>query len=435
MTRGYFDELAGRLADVVRRSRTGLEPAKLGFVQAQARGRQSNRVERGSSTHDALSALIFRGVGAPEGSPPLAILAVFGAHATVSHPVPPRLGGDYPAALAAELKRRAGARMVLFAAGAVGDASPSRPKAASQAASAVALGSLLADDLMTALPSARFDAEVVVGNLRLDADLPPVRLPFASPRLRFSPLATWWIADRRTHLHAVRLGPAVLVGFPGDYSGHLADRLAASTRGVGLSAVATSFDGDYRGYLVSGRIFRGVPCYETRWMNFYGAWAGEYLNDLARRMVDRLSDGGACLARPPAADDRPPRSALALLLAGTIIAGWRRPGDLGRLLGWVGWPTIAVGVSAVLASAVDPDAAAWATFGLPAWARMVGLAPGIVALVLASRGRWVEAALPLAMACLLLAASWVVVLMTARGLARSGLKGCRGAARTATTAI
>ncbi len=282
----FFESLANQLAGVVKRSRTKTEPAEMAFVEVQARDRQRNRVDPALPTHDALSSLIFRPLGAPSDAPPLAILVVFGAHATVSHPVPPRLGGDYPAALASELKRRTGARSVLFASGAVGDASPARPRAPSQSKSAEALGVALANDLRTALPSARFAREIEVGSLRLEVDLPPVRLPFFAANLRFSPLLTWWIADRQTHLHALRLGPAVLVGFPGDYSGHLADRLDESTRDLGLSTVATSFDGDFRGYLVSEDVFRRKPCYETRWMSFYGPWLGEYFNDLARRMVE-----------------------------------------------------------------------------------------------------------------------------------------------------
>lgn len=428
----FFDELAGKLADVVRRSRADLEPAELSFVQVEAKGRQSNRVDRGSSTHDALSALVFRPARAPEGSSPLAILAVFGAHATVSHPLPPRLSGDYPSALASELKRRTGARSVLFASGAVGDASPSRPKAASQHASAEGLGSALADDLMAALPSARFEKNVAVGNLRLEVDLPPVRLPFVSGRLRFSPLATWWIADRRTHLHAVRLGPAVLVGFPGDYSGHLADGLAASTRGDGVSTVATSFDGDFRGYLVSGPVFRGISCYETRWMSFYGPWTGDYLNDVARRMVRRLSGRPGDPPRPAwDGRDDAPRVALAALLAASLVVAGRRRREAVEMARRAGFATVAIASASLLAFEVAPDAVAWASFGLPSWARMAGAPLGALALALASR-RPTRVALPFAAACALLSASWIVALMIARGWARSGLSARPGAARTAT---
>ena len=418
----FFDRLAGQLGEAMARSRQRLDPAEMAFLQARPTGRQVNRVDRSLPTHDALSALAFRPLGAAEGSPPLAILTSFGAHATVSHPVPPRLGGDYPAALASELKRATGARSVLFAAGAVGDASPARPKAASPFESSRLLGAGLAGDLAAALPSARYEREIVVGNLRLDVDLPPVRIPFFSSRLRFSPLATCWVADRRTHLHALRLGPAVLLGFPGDYSGHLADRLDDLARPSGLAAVATSFDGDFRGYLVSGAVFFRKSCYETRLMNFYGPWAGDYLNDLASRMADRLSDNPRSPARPKAdASGVAPAMILAAFLAASAAIAWRKRSEVPGLVGRAGYATTALGGLALLAVLVAPDLTAWATFGLPVRVRLLGLPLGLVALLPWSRARSGRAGAIWATALVLLSSSWVFALMAARGWAKWGL--------------
>jgi len=415
----FFDELADKLAEVVRASRAKLEPAEFGFVQVTTKNRQSNRVERGGSTHDPLSALIFRPIDPSNGTNPIAILTVFGAHATVSHPIPPRLGADYPSNLVAELKRRTGARMVLFAAGAVGDASPSRPRAVSQAQSAAILGAGLADDLMTALPLASFFREVELANLRLPVDLPPVRLPFLTRWLRFSPLATWWIADRETHLHAVRIGPAVLVGFPGDYSGDLADRLASPTRAYGLSLVATSFDGDFRGYLVSSRIFRDVSCYETRWMNFYGPNLGDYLNDLARRMVSQVTLGPVEASRKSRDDlDEWCRIILSILLAFGFYANWRRLGDLAAS---AGWGTLVILALSLITFLVRPTAIDWARFGLPEWVRLGGGPLGLLGLWLA-RKRPSRAPLTLGLAIGLLSANWLVVLILVRGWLKSRLR-------------
>ncbi|WP_435011843.1 neutral/alkaline non-lysosomal ceramidase N-terminal domain-containing protein (plasmid) [Tundrisphaera lichenicola] len=417
----YFETLAGQLARVIRQSRAGLEPAELGFVQVQAPGRQRNRVDPSMPTHDALSGLVFRAPGSSSSTTPIAVLAVFGAHATISHPVPPRLGGDYPAAMVAELKRITGARSVLFASGAVGDASPERPKARSGRRSAEALGKALAGDLAAALPSIRFDPEPEVANLRLEVDLPPVRLPFFSSWLRFSPALTWWIADRRTHLHAIRLGPAVLVGFPGDYSGHLATALAGYTRESGLSSVATSFDGDFRGYLVSGDVFRRKSCYETRWMNFYGPGLGDTFNDLARRMFDRLAGNS-----PPPALASPdlgelgPRFGLATLLVTSLVVVRRRP-DLAGLLRRSGRLTVGVALAASLAFVIDPGLVDWAEVGIPRWLQLAGLPVGGWAIVRAGRRGSGETALLLGAGCALLSSSWLVVLMVLRGWVVAGL--------------
>jgi hypothetical protein len=286
---------------------------------------------------------------------------------------------------------------------------------------------------MAALPSARFARDVEVASLRLDVDLPPVRLPFFCAGLRFGPLLTWWIADRRTHLHALRLGPAVLVGFPGDYSGHLADRLAEATRPAGLATVATSFDGDFRGYLVSGRVFREKSCYETRWMSFYGPWAGESLNDLARRMVDRLAGVPPAGARPASGPaEVASRIALAGLLAAAMVLGWRRRREAGEAARRFGLPTVAIAAAAVIAFEVDPGLVDWSTFGLPAWLGAAGLLPGLVAVSRIARPGSGRVAPPLWTACALLSGSWPVVLMGLRAWARSGLADPAEAGRPST---
>ncbi len=408
----YFATLTEQLAQVVKQSRARLEPAEMAFARVQTHDRQRNRVDPTMPTHDALSALVFRPRGAAAEVPPLALLVVFGAHATVSHPVPPRLGGDYPSALVEELKRQTGAKSVLFASGAVGDASPARPKAPSQFKSAQALGTALAGDLIPALRASVFEPEPIVSNLRLDVDLPPMRLPFFAAKLRFSPALTWWIADRRTHLHALRIGPAVLVGFPGDYSGHLALKLEQSTLDPELSIIPTSFDGDFRGYLVSARIFQDKSCYETRWMSFYGPVTGDYFNDLAGRMVHHLSDHPTPSARVgPDRDDLSNRIGMAALLSVAGAVGWRRRREWLARARTMGWLTVGLIAIASLGFLVAPDLFAWAKFGCPWWVRMLGLPIGLAGLYRANRARSGWYCL---VGCGLLAASWLIVLMSLR---------------------
>jgi hypothetical protein len=402
----YFEILVNQLAKVVQQSRAQLEPAEMGFVRVQTQDRQRNRVDPSLPTHDALSALIFRALGSSNERPPLAVLAVFGAHATVSHPSPPRLGGDYPSALVEELKRRTGSKTVLFASGAVGDASPVRPRAGSQWKSAEKLGIALAGDLLGAWPPNRFERDVVVRNLRLEVDLPPVRLPFFEAKLRFSPALTWWISDRRTHLQALRIGPVVLVGFPGDYSGHLARALETSTRESGLTVVPTSFDGDFRGYLVSSKVFFEKSCYETRWMSFYGPMLGDYFNDLAVRMVDRLSDHPVMASRPEwNRDDLINRVGLGILVVVAGLAGRRQWWSVWKNDGWL---TLTIAGLALVGFLIAPDLFAWAKFEAPWWLRLMGLPIGWVGLRRGVSGRSLGL---FGTGCGLLAASWVVILM------------------------
>lgn len=280
------DHLAATLAEAVAQSRRRLEPAEVAFVSVPCPGLQVNRIEPGQPTDDALSAWIIRSRPAAKSGRTLATLVTFGAHATLAPSEPPRLDGDYPAAFAVRLAARGDAGMVLFAAGAVGDSAPVRPREVGPRATTAHYGGRLADALADALPSAQFDSEVELVNLPLAVDLPTPRPPMGSASLRFSPLATWWLAPRRTHLHLLRIGPACLVGFPGDVASHLSGRLHAP-----IPVVATSFNGDYKGYLVSRDTFLRRPCYETRWMSFFGPDLGEVLADLAQRGLDRIAVG------------------------------------------------------------------------------------------------------------------------------------------------
>ncbi len=280
-----FDRLAGRIAEAVVTSRSRREPAEVAFVRTNPNGLQRNRIVPGQPTNDALSAWIFRSTDSASGRRVLATLAVFGAHATISHPVPPRLGGDYPSAFAAALRKQVDTGVVLFAAGTVGDSSPVRPPAPTQQQSVEAYGKLLATSLLQGFEAAEFRPTIDLANLGLVVDLPPVQVPFFSPSLRFSPLLFWWVGRRTTYLHVLKLGPAILVGFPGDYSGHLGARLKGS-----VPVVATSFNGDYKGYLVSIETFRRPDpfCYETRWMSFFGSDLGDDLTNLSQQCITKI---------------------------------------------------------------------------------------------------------------------------------------------------
>lgn len=282
-----FDHLAERIAGVVLASRTRLESAEVAFLQTSTSGLQRNRIIPGHPTNDALSAWVFRSTGSTSKRRTLATLAVFGAHATISHPVPPRLGGDYPSAFAEALRTQVDAGVVLFAAGTVGDSSPVRFPAENQRKSVEAYGESLANSLVKALETAEFRSVVEFTNLGFEVNLPPIQVPFLSPSLRFSPVLCWWIGTRKTYLHILKLGPAFLVGFPGDYSGHLGERLKSSA-----PIVATSFNGDYKGYLVAKTTFRSYPSYETRWMSFYGPRLGDYLTDLSQACINQILAGG-----------------------------------------------------------------------------------------------------------------------------------------------
>ncbi len=280
----YFKQLAEQLAAVVEESRRQLTPASFAAVTIEMKDGQINRLSPGEPTFDQLAALLFK----PADGSPVLVLASYGAHATVVAGRPPTLSPDYPGAMVARLEATTGVR-AMFACGAVGDTSPHRPPAPSEVESARVLGQRLADELVPALASAVYRDEVALASLNLRVDLPTLRYPL-NAQWSVSPVATSWLADRSTFVHVLRVGDVVLAGFPADYAGCLARPLADQAHQWGLTLVPTSFSGEYKGYLVSRDIYMGRDAYETRDMNFYGPWAGEYVNSMAVRMIQRVSD-------------------------------------------------------------------------------------------------------------------------------------------------
>lgn len=286
----YFDKLAQRLTETVLHSRTELRPAEFAQVQAVVPASQKNRLDSEQPTNDVLSALLFRTPGSGAGQPPLAILTTFGAHPTILNSRTHKLSGDYPAYMMARLKQQTGAGMVLFASGSVGDASPVKPSAEDRIEQARLYGETLADHLARHLKTARFQQQITLASLHLPVEMPKIRFPLGRD-WTLGPMVTRLLGDEQGWLSGLRIGSVLLFGFPGDYAGHLAMRLADQVQRLTakpVDTVTTSFNGDFKGYLVSRHWFETLDTYETRDMNYFGPWGGEYLNEMALAMAERL---------------------------------------------------------------------------------------------------------------------------------------------------
>jgi hypothetical protein len=123
----------------------------------------------------------------------------------------------------------------------------------------------------------------------LDVDLPPLQ-----PRLTDGWAIRPWIARRllpvgtSARVQAWRLGDAVWLSTPCDYSGELALDLKSVARKAGLEAVVTSFNGDYLGYVVPVRYY-GMNGYETRTMAFFGPQLPVYLEEVLGGLLGKAA--------------------------------------------------------------------------------------------------------------------------------------------------
>lgn len=245
----YFDFLTTKLAEAIKESRKELTKAQMGLLTVDAGKNLRNNINENLPTFGKLSALVFRKDGDDSAdAKPLAVLVSYSAHPTILTQHQRYLSADYPGTLVDELKARTGAEMVMFSAGSVGQTNHAfrKPRPQERRARSEAYGKRIADWLTNNWDQIEYDRKLVMWNERLQVDLPTFRITVGK-RLRLNPLFTGRLLDRRTHLHVIRIGKAVLVGFPADYSSDLAIMLDGWFSERGLEFVPTSFNGDWRG--------------------------------------------------------------------------------------------------------------------------------------------------------------------------------------------
>jgi neutral ceramidase len=291
----YFDHLVTQLTETIQRSKENLKPSELAVVQVAMRKSQLNRFGMELPTNDQMTLLMFRhAVDAKKGyldnALPNVIFTIFGAHPTILSLKTHQISGDYPGYLTSHLKDLFRLDMALFASGSVGDAKAVKPNGETAFQRAEKYGKNLVMRLAEHIPQAIYQQQVTLGSLHLLVDMPSIRYPI-SEKWTLGPLVSGLFGDDQSSLQGLRIGPLMLFGFPGDYSGHLATELKEA---IGqqiqppLQVATTSFNGMFDGYLVSHQWFEKFDRAETRGMNFFGSWGGEYLNSIALEMSKKL---------------------------------------------------------------------------------------------------------------------------------------------------
>jgi len=309
------DRLADRFAEAVRRSRADLRPATMELhtlrpTPDRAASYIRNRLPGDGAAHGTVHVLLWRRAGRdePAGAPgepagvPLAALVVASPHPTCLGHENRRASADYPGVVQRRLAAAWGCP-VLFAAGAVGSMGPAEveprgPERMQAVGEAIVAGVQTGTDAGSGgaesrpLPARRA--------ARIESHVVPVNLPPLQYRLsddwRLSPIAARYLHGRRTYVHVLRIGEAVLLGMPCDYSGELAVALEAwAVEHTALTPVVTSFNGDYIGYVLPPQRYR-LDHYEAWDLNVFGPACGAYLDAVARRVLRRWAAPEAAAA-------------------------------------------------------------------------------------------------------------------------------------------
>lgn len=270
--------MAAQLVRAARAALADLGPAEAGSGVFEAPEFTRNRLVGDSGRIDPRFSLLA--VRQADGD--RAVLGAYAAHATVLSGRVMEFSGDYPGAWQRAVEKATGG-MAVFLAGAVGSHAPKAPEGGM--AGVEAMGRGLANATIRVLEGLAF-----TNRLRWDIRSLEVELPPLQPRITDGWRLREWVARRllpvqpSTRIQFFRLGDAVWLSTPCDYSGELAMDLAEATRGAGISTTVTSFNGDYVGYVVPSKYY-GMNTYETRVMAFFGPQLPDYFDALLKGLV------------------------------------------------------------------------------------------------------------------------------------------------------
>lgn len=291
----YFQQLSQALATIVKRSRSQTKPVRLRYQRLEMDDQTSdsfiyNQLNKGPGGHHSLHWLQLSN----SQNQSIANLISFSAHPTFLGRVNKKISGDYPGLLQRKLEQQLGSP-VMFAVGSVGGMLPvgQGNTPAGDLATQVAQMEDMSDRLTNwflqqpHIPQWQSDQAII------DSAIIPVTLPSPQFRIhdnwRLSPLLVGSLFhDRETYVHALRLGPLFLFAEPADYSGELAQQIEKWGAQHQAFPWITGFNGDYIGYIMPSNRY-DEDHYTVGDVNFFGRWAGDYLNEINKKFIEKAT--------------------------------------------------------------------------------------------------------------------------------------------------
>jgi hypothetical protein len=283
----YDDRVPGFLADAfmetIVQSLEHLEPASLAKGDLELPERIRNRA-RDAAVDPELNYLVVK-----QDDGDLCHVASFAGHSTIIGGDSFQFSGDYPGYMQRAIEKETGG-FAMFLAGAMGSMSASAPAGDDDFARARAMGETLAEAVLTDAQELEFSDSVQVASAGVPFDMPSFQLRI-NKNWRVSPFLPGFLGiDSDAWIHGVRLGDILLFGTPCDFSGEIAVELKHWARGQGIDLWATSFNGDYVGYISPDRYYDEPKGTSDDYEMYFMSWMGPNQEALMTAFFDRLVD-------------------------------------------------------------------------------------------------------------------------------------------------
>lgn len=223
------------------------------------------------------------------------IITRFSAHPTILDSDNMQISAEFPGYLQRKIEEETGTTAV-YLGGAVGSMSPRAPEASSDYGKCEALGHALAQLVLEATrEELDFSDRADVASVGVSLELPPLQVRLFSPNWRLSPLFRYLVGlSNRGWMGAVKVGDALFVNAPGDFSGEIAADWQSWASRKGISLWVSGFSGDYAGYISPDRYYgdlfdkKGGLAYETGQMSWLGPHMEAFFTTLMEKMVGTM---------------------------------------------------------------------------------------------------------------------------------------------------
>ncbi|MBO0951473.1 neutral/alkaline non-lysosomal ceramidase N-terminal domain-containing protein [Fibrella forsythiae] len=273
------DHITNTILAALKQAKADLQPVEIGYKQVNAPEFVYNRLDEKNPVDP-----FFRLLRLKRADGKTATMVTYPAHATMIDIFSYQyLSRDWPGRVVDGLERETGG-FAVFLAGAVGSMGPKGPPTGKD----FPLVNQYAANMM-----ARLKPELAQFQTRPDSTLGLLTLPLSlrdpAPRV----LGDWrirpWLfhavyGDYPSDLKALRIGPALLIGAPCDFSGELLPPLMQAAKQQRLDLMVTSFNGGYVGYITPDAYYE-KDAYETRVMNWFGPQNGAYFSEMITGLV------------------------------------------------------------------------------------------------------------------------------------------------------
>ena len=316
-SRQQFNNLVDSLSSAIVKSRLNLNPVSMKYTRLTLPPELAdhyirNQLATSGNTHNSIHVLelnLKNPINSPVNSAPntknnnspLATLITFSAHPTFLGRINREISGDYPAIVMRQLEATLGGN-VMFSVGAVGgmvpvgNSSKRLNSLEKQKTKLKFMGESMANYIANHLSS---DNKQSIENISwqtesatIQSEIVPIALPFPNhsitDNLRLSPfLVNMLLHGNHSFIHTLKIGKLFFLSYPADYSGELAMSLEKWSSDKDIYPWATSFNGEYIGYLSPSKHYNSNH-YTTRDMNFYGKWTGDYFLETSKKIISKL---------------------------------------------------------------------------------------------------------------------------------------------------